>query len=460
MQGSGGLNKFLHQALAHRDAQDMEAAWAAIQRADRSDPQSAFAVAQIALETGRPATDLFAAAAPLNPDSPALIRGYANALAEAGDLATATALLENTLAANPGWLDGHQLLGNLRVTSGEANPARSYAEACQRDPGNLSLRLAWFQALSVTRKWAGARAVVADALAMFGDKPALRSARTYIASESGDGAGDPTLFDGVADIADPGLDIARIRHALRLGDMARAKAVAERHIGTPTAAIFWPYLSLLWRMTGDPRAEWLDGAPPPIRSFDLDFTAQELADLSATLNRLHTAKAPYPEQSVRGGTQTSGQLFFRHDPAIQNARAKVAVAITAYIARLPLPDATHPLLAPRRDQPIRFEGSWSVRLAAQGFHSRHTHTRGWISSALYVALPKLDASPKGWIEFGAPPPELGLDLPAYSQLEPKPGRLVLFPSTLWHGTIPFDDGERLTIAFDVRVPTAAPLPGN
>ena len=295
---------------------------------------------------------------------------------------------------------------------------------------------------------------------MFGDKPALRSARVYLASESGEAANDPALFDSVADIADPGLDIARIRHALRLGDMARGKAVAEPHIGTQTAAIFWPYLSIIWRMTGDPRAEWLDGAPPPIHSFDLDFTAQTLADLTATLNRLHTAKAPYPEQSVRGGTQTSGQLFFHHDPAIRNARAKVTVAIAEYIDQLPPPDATHPLLAPPRHQPIRFEGSWSVRLAAQGFHSCHTHTRGWISSALYVALPKLDASPKGWIEFGAPPPELGLDLPAYSQIEPKPGRLVLFPSTLWHGTIPFDDGERLTIAFDVRVPTAAPLPGN
>jgi Putative 2OG-Fe(II) oxygenase len=260
----------------------------------------------------------------------------------------------------------------------------------------------------------------------------------------------------VADIADPGLDIARIRHALRLGDTARASTVAERHIGTANAAIFWPYLSIIWRLTGDSRAAWLDGNPPPIRIFDLDFTTSELADLAATLNRLHTAKAPYPEQSVRGGTQTNGQLFFHHDPAIQKARAKVTAAIADYIAGLPPPDATHPLLAPPRDQPVMFEGSWSVRLAAQGFHSRHTHTRGWISSALYVALPKLDMPPAGWIEFGAPPPELGLDLPADTQVEPKPGRLVLFPSTLWHGTVPFDDGERLTIAFDVRVPTTAP----
>ena len=38
------------------------------------------------------------------------------------------------------------------------------------------------------------------------------------------------------------------------------------------------------------------------------------------------------------------------------------------------------------------------------------------------------------------------------QIEPKPGRLVLFPSTMWHSTTPFTDGERLVIAFDVGVP--------
>lgn len=434
----------------------MEAAWAAIQRADRNDPQSAFLMAQIALETGRPAVDLFARAAALNPNNPDVIRNQANALATEGELAAATALLETTLAANPAWLDGHRLLGNLRVTAGDSDPTRSYAEAVSSDSGSLSLRLAWFQALSVARQWDAARRAVHDAIGYFGDKPALRSAAVYLASESGEAVDDPTLFDSVADISDPGLDIARIRHALRLGDLARAKVVAEAHIGQSSASIFWPYLSIIWRLMDDPRAAWLDGNPPLIHSFDLDFTSDELAHLTATLNRLHTAKAPYPEQSVRGGTQTSGQLFFHHDPAIQNARAKVTAAIAAYIENLPPQDQTHPLLGPPRDQPILFEGSWSVCLAAQGFHSRHTHTRGWISSALYVSLPKMDKPPAGWIEFGAPPPELGLDLPANTQVEPKPGRLVLFPSTLWHGTIPFDDGERLTIAFDVRVPKAAP----
>jgi hypothetical protein len=64
----------------------------------------------------------------------------------------------------------------------------------------------------------------------------------------------------------------------------------------------------------------------------------------------------------------------------------------------------------------------------------------------------MGTEPAGWITFGAAPPELGLDLAPYARVEPKPGRLVLFPSTLWHGTVPFDDGERLTIAFDICKP--------
>jgi len=78
--------------------------------------------------------------------------------------------------------------------------------------------------------------------------------------------------------------------------------------------------------------------------------------------------------------------------------------------------------------------------------------------AIYVALPEasqMGEPPAGWITFGAPPPELGLALNACQQIEPKRGRLVLFPSTMWHSTAPFTDGERLVIAFDVGIPRSS-----
>jgi len=51
------------------------------------------------------------------------------------------------------------------------------------------------------------------------------------------------------------------------------------------------------------------------------------------------------------------------------------------------------------------------------------------------------------------PPSQGLDLPPLRQIEPQPGRLALFGSTLWHATAPFAAGERLTFAFDVARPS-------
>jgi hypothetical protein len=64
----------------------------------------------------------------------------------------------------------------------------------------------------------------------------------------------------------------------------------------------------------------------------------------------------------------------------------------------------------------------------------------------------MGAGEEGWLKLGEPQAELGLDLEPFRKIEPKPGRLVLFPSTMWHGTIPFAEGERLTVAFDVAKP--------
>ena len=83
------------------------------------------------------------------------------------------------------------------------------------------------------------------------------------------------------------------------------------------------------------------------------------------------------------------------------------------------------------------------------------HPLGWISSALYVALPHrapVEAEDAGWLTLGEPDRKLGVDLPPWRKVEPEPARLVLFPSWMWHGTVPFPEGERLTVAFDVAPP--------
>ena len=147
-----------------------------------------------------------------------------------------------------------------------------------------------------------------------------------------------------------------------------------------------------------------------IQSFDSGYGMAELTELAQLLHSLHTAAAPYLEQSVRNGTQTDRSVLLRHEAPLQQAKARLLQLIREYVAALPPPDPTHPLLGAPRGE-LLIEGSWSVRLTRQGHNVPHTHALGWLSTAFYLALPgaeQLGKPPAGHIAFGTPPPELGL----------------------------------------------------
>ena len=208
-------------------------------------------------------------------------------------------------------------------------------------------------------------------------------------------------------------------------------------------------------MAGDPRIEWLVGDERLVGIIDLSETLPPIDQLADTLRSLHVAKGEYLDQSVRGGTQTDGPLLSRIDPVIRHLRRAIVAAVQKHAAQLPPVDSNHPMLRQRRDRRVRFSGSWSVRLRSGGHHSNHVHPLGWISSALYVSLPDRspnEAEDSGWLKLGEPDEKLGLALAARRKIEPKTARLVLFPSWMWHGTVPFATGERLTVAFDVAPP--------
>ena len=132
-------------------------------------------------------------------------------------------------------------------------------------------------------------------------------------------------------------------------------------------------------------------------------------------------------------------------------KERIDEAVARYIAELK-EDTEHPLLS-RRRRSFRYSGSWSSRLRDNGFHANHVHPDGWISSCYYVAVPeavKDEAAMQGWLKFGEPPINVVLENPVRRAVQPVPGRLVLFPSYTWHGTVPFHDRvARTTIAFDV-----------
>lgn len=421
-----------------------------------SDLSIAHGHARVVLEAGLDAVPLFERARSLNPVEGDVLLGLASARFAQGDAATAMRELQAMLDLEPRWISGHGALSQLRRLTGHGGAfAASFARALNVRPAEPAL----WQAYAATVLRAGHHEqglkIIADARKALGSQAFLDPLEAFARSEAGDLQGADRLYAALAADEDAGAAMHRVRHLLRAGRADAAVPILDRWITAGEGAELWPYASIAWRLLDDPRAAWLEGDARLVSVIDLADRLPSLDCLARLLRGLHQAQAPHFDQSVRGGTQTDGALFARIEPELVAVRKVVLDAVAQHIAQLPASDPTHPTLAPRRDREPRFAGSWSVRLRGGGSHAAHVHTHGWISSALYVALPEPtpdDAPQSGWLTLGAPQAELGIDLPQYRAVEPKPGRLVLFPSTLWHGTIPFAAGERLTIAFDIARP--------
>ena len=172
--------------------------------------------------------------------------------------------------------------------------------------------------------------------------------------------------------------------------------------------------------------------------------------LKDCLERHHSFKSEPLNQSLRMGIQTDTDLAVIDDPVLTSFFEMIDAPILNYMEKMGY-DSAHPLKR-RNTHQYRINGAWSVKLSSQGYHVNHVHPMGWISSSYYVDVPDVVQNSKdkqGWIKFGEPDIP-GLNLSAEKYVEPKAGRLVLFPSYMWHGTVPFSGNQtRLTLPFDV-----------
>lgn len=443
-------------ALLHRALDENVEAIAAFEQVGRLNPNDAKAAHGLALATlsiGRPAQVLFERAQRLAPNDGDVLLGLAHARHAAGDLTGAIGLLDALLAQHPGWLPGHDLAAQLRWLSGDRD---GFTLSLERALTTAPRELALWHALILLLLQAQAHERALDAIGRgrlaVGPQLLFDANEAAAAAELGDTATADRLFAAVGEIDDIVFAVRHVRHLLRSGRIEQAAACAERWTDRADSNFMWPYVGLAWRLLGDPRWQWLEGDERLVGIADIGGALPSLAGLADCLRALHGDTHDQLDQSVRGGTQTRGVLFARAEPEIRALRVAIVDAVRAHIAQLPPPDPHHPLLGSPRPRAIRFSGSWSVRLGAQGHHASHIHPAGWLSSAFYAALPsegERGAPPAGWLALGAPEAALGLDLPPTKLIEPKPARLVLFPSTMWHGTMPFDHGQRLTAAFDV-----------
>jgi tetratricopeptide (TPR) repeat protein len=408
------------------------------------------------------ACDAYAEAERLGSTGSIFQANWAAAALEAGRVDEAAERYRVALKTQPELEEARRGLTRLLIEYRGGEAAFDHYEHAAR---SANLPQAWTDyqlALLANKKFKEAAEVGREAIAILGRDPVILRGTLFAEGITGNAGAALDELDRLAPLyRDDSMGlIARAQLALRAH---RAEVCVERcleyNVLQPHEQSGWSLLTLAWRMLDDPHEHWLCDyerlvMPVDVPAFDDATNPVEYARVvAAALDPLHTAIAEPGDQSLRNGTQTSGDLFARPDAAIQRFRRSVIDAAIRAVSNLPI-DPQHPFLG-RNSGRVAFSGSWSVRLAGGGgHHIPHFHGQGWMSSAYYARLPQTDPDGKarheGWIEFGRSPEMFRLDFEPRRTVEPREGRLVLFPSFLWHGTVSFPGGrgDRLTAAFD------------
>ena len=402
----------------------------------------------------------FDAAQAHNPELPLVDASRASALQHLGRHEEAIASFRRAIARDPLHLAAHQELNGLLYRLGrDGEFLKSYDEAAARAPNAAGLMLAKGGFLGRAERFEEARDCFARAAAAEPDSPAAQNGLglAFAGLEQFDAAIAAYEKSLTLKPDDVVTQVNLAGTLLRMGETRRALTLTEGAIlARPFDQGALAVHELALRASGDARAQILADYQRHVQVFDLEpprgfaDMASFNAALNAYLDTLHGDAREHIDQTLRRGTQTLDPLFDGDNPLIAALRQRIEESVNAYIQRMD-DHGAHPLSS-RRAAGFRFPGSWSSRLRDHGFHTNHIHPAGWISSCYYVEVPAAvedEDARQGWIKFGEPSFALPAGGGIARSVKPVPGRLVLFPSYMWHGTMPFSDATaRTTIAFD------------
>lgn len=426
---------------------------------DPNNPPIRLALGVAERQTGRAdaALEHYRVAESLGMQTAELLDAKAGALLDVGEVNAAMALARALCTRHPEYVPGHLMLAEM-IWEHDASPAAAFealANSLAANPSHAELRRRVAELLLAAQRPQEALPHI-TMLRNQRDSAELAA----LEAEAHWQAAEPVrALEALADAPESWRrNVAWRRSQVRVLLAARrpelaAQAAEETLAWAGYDQALLALLGTAWRMLDDPREHWLCHYEGLVLSCDL-AVHEWIDELRELLLSLHRARGAPLRQSLRTGSQTAGNLLGRTEPVISRLRSALQDSITTLLAALPRDDA-HPFLS-RNTGRTRFAGSWSAKLSSGGRHVNHFHQEGWLSSAFYVQLPpSMTDEPTnvaGCLQFGQPDEALRLGhLKPRRMIRPKVGRLVLFPSYLWHGTVPFNDAvNRLTVAFDAQ----------
>lgn len=184
-----------------------------------------------------------------------------------------------------------------------------------------------------------------------------------------------------------------------------------------------------------------------------------LSNLESEIRRCPSLRdAPLHRSTVAG--ESTDSMTGDAGTAMECLRTMFVTEAQSYAARLSCAD-DHPL-AKLKNRAFT-TCMWGNILGAGGHQDSHNHPDAWLSGIYYVSVPDEvggpDSGQNGWVEFGRPRMEYyGADQLDIRLIKPQVGMMILFPSYIWHRTLPLaGDAPRISVAIDFipRSPCAA-----
>jgi len=156
------------------------------------------------------------------------------------------------------------------------------------------------------------------------------------------------------------------------------------------------------------------------------------------------------QSNLKKGKQTSGNLFALNEPYIQNMK-------DALITKIEMYKESHKNSGEGfiQNWPKKYIlSAWMISMNTGGFLEQHNHGYGWITGSFYLQVPKNKniKDNGGSIAFSLNGPNYPTkDKKFATKIQNINKRdLVLFPSSLFHYTIPFESIEkRICFVFDL-----------
>ena len=151
------------------------------------------------------------------------------------------------------------------------------------------------------------------------------------------------------------------------------------------------------------------------------------------------------------GIQSAGNLFKRPEESFRKLGELVRQKVREYGRHFAREGCVYIQEFPQEPE---FSSSWYVKMSSGGHLTSHIHETGWLSGVLYLAVPPRETdSTAGCIEFSMHGDNYPQKHDNFQTMvkQPAVGDIILFPSSLFHRTIPFNaETERICIAFDIK----------